>query len=594
MRLYHAISYFLKARPWTTLGLVSLILFAAFVEGLGIGFLVPLLESINEQGDLTAQSQVSEYMSDFYGRLGLSFSLSTIMVGAFALFLVQALLRYLASTRTTLIAAQFNAKIRAQIFAGLVGADLDYHHRRKGGDFVNSLINECNRFQGAFLHSMRLITALLEAAIYLALALYLSWQLVLAALALMGGIMVVVKSEFTRASRYGGNLTDANKLLSTTAMERLSGIRILKAFNLETLSSNTFKGHAYELLRVSYAVAKSQARLDGLFRIGMLGGLLVSLYVAVTFLDMSIPVLMTFVFILYRFYPKVGAINKAFHQLTFSISGVDNVMTLIRETESPSIQSGTKVQSRLEDGIRFEQLVFGYDGQAPVLKDVNFSFKAGETTAVVGSSGAGKTTVVNLVMRFYDPSAGNVLVDGTDLKELDLTAWRSSIALVNQDIFLFNDTVNSNIAMGKLGATHEEIVEASKRAYADEFIGGLPDGYETVIGDRGVRLSGGQRQRIALARAIVRDPQILILDEATSELDSRSEQLIRQAVEELAVTRTVITVAHRLSTIRHADKIVVLDEGRVVEEGSHDELLKGDGQYAQFLRVQELSATEGR
>ena len=571
-----------------------MILVAAFVEGLGIGFLVPLLESINEQGDLTAQSQVSVYLSEFYGLLGLSFSLSTIMVGAFALFLVQALLRYLAGTRTTLIAGQFNAKIRAQIFAGLVWADLDYHHRRKGGDFVNSLINECNRFQGAFLHSMRLITALFEAAIYLALAIYLSWQLVLAALTLISGIMVFVKSEFTRASRYGGNLTDANKLLSTTAMERLSGIRILKAFNLETLSSNTFKGHAYELLRVSYAVAKSQARLDGLFRIGMLGGLLVSLYVAVTFLDMSIPVLMTFVFILYRFYPKVGAINKAFHQLTFSISGVDNVMTLIRETESPSIQSGTKVQSRLEDGIRFEQLVFGYDGQAPVLKDVNFSFKAGETTAVVGSSGAGKTTVVNLVMRFYDPSAGNVLVDGTDLKELDLTAWRSSIALVNQDIFLFNDTVNSNIAMGKLGATHEEIVEASKRAYADEFIGGLPDGYETVIGDRGVRLSGGQRQRIALARAIVRDPQILILDEATSELDSRSEQLIRQAVEELAVTRTVITVAHRLSTIRHADKIVVLDEGRVVEEGSHDELLKGDGQYAQFLRVQELSATEGR
>ena len=593
MRLYHAISYFLKARPWTTLGLVSLILFAAFVEGLGIGFLVPLLESINEQGDLTAQSQVSEYMSDFYGRLGLSFSLSTIMVGAFALFLVQALLRYLAETRTTLIAAQFNAKIRAQIFAGLVGADLDYHHRRKGGDFVNSLINECNRFQGAFLHSMRLITALLEAAIYLALALYLSWQLVLAALALMGGIMVVVKSEFTRASRYGGNLTDANKLLSTTAMERLSGIRILKAFNLETLSSNTFKGHAYELLRVSYAVAKSQARLDGLFRIGMLGGLLVSLYVAVTFLDMSIPVLMTFVFILYRFYPKVGAINKAFHQLTYSISGVDNVMTLIRETESPSIQSGAKVQSRLEDGIRFEQLVFGYDGEAPVLKDVSFSLNAGETTAVVGSSGAGKTTVVNLVMRFYDPLSGSVLVDGTDLKELDLNAWRSSIALVNQDIFLFNDTISTNIAMGKLGATHEEIVEASKRAFADEFIEGLPDGYETVIGDRGVRLSGGQRQRIALARAIVRDPQVLILDEATSELDSRSEQLIRQAVEELGATRTVITVAHRLSTIRHADKIVVFDEGTVVEEGSHDELLKGDGQYAQFLRVQELAATEG-
>ncbi len=213
---------------------------------------------------------------------------------------------------------------------------------------------------------------------------------------------------------------------------------------------------------------------------------------------------------------------------------------------------------------------------------------------MLGGSGAGKTTVVNLIMRFYDPLSGNVLVDGTDLRELDLRAWRSSIALVNQDIFLFNDTIGNNIAMGKPGATEDEIEEAAKRAYADEFVVKLPHGYETVIGDRGVLLSGGQRQRIALARAIIRDPQILILDEATSELDSRSEQLIRQAVEELGATRTVIIVAHRLSTIRHADKIVVLDEGKVVEEGSHDELLKGDGQYAQFLRVQEMATTEGR
>jgi len=593
MRLLRAISYFFKIRPWITTGLIVLALVTAFVEGLGIGFLIPLLETIDVQGDSATESQMSEYLSGFYEQIGVSFTLATIMVGAFALFVLQAFFKYLSQTHTIRIASQFNAEIRTRIFSGLVNADLGYHHKHKGGDFVNSLINECNRYQGAFLHSMRLITAAFEATIYLALAIYLSWELVLAAGAMMGGIVFVIKSEFTRAGKYGGDLTSVNKMLSTTAMERLSGIRILKAFNLESLSSSAFSGHAFELLRVSYAVAKSQARLDGLFRLGMLGGLLLSVYVATSYIDMSIPTLMTFVFILYRFYPRVGAINKAFHQLTFSLSGVDNVMTLIRETESPSVRSGTKLPAPLQHEITFESLVFGYDGEAPVLNDVSFSLRSGETTAVVGSSGAGKTTIVNLVMRFYDPTSGSVLVDGTDLKELDLHAWRDSIALVNQDIFLFNDTISSNIAMGKLGATDQEIVEASRQAYADEFISKLPDGYDTVIGDRGVRLSGGQRQRIALARAIVRDPQILILDEATSELDSRSEQLIRQAVEELGTTRTVITVAHRLSTIRHADKIVVLDEGKLVEEGSHDELLEGDGQYAQFLRVQQLATTEG-
>ncbi len=593
MRLFHAISYFFKVRPWSTIFLVTLSLSTAFVEGVGIGFLVPLLESINEQKNSATSSQVSELLSNFYELIGVSFILSTIMVGAFLLFLIQALLKYLSETQTTRIAAQFNAEVRSKIFSGLLNADLAYHHRRKGGDFVNSLINECNRFQSAFLHSMRLITLLFESTVYLALAIYLSWQLVLAALVLMGGFLFIVKSEFTRAGRYGDDLSDANKLLSVTAMERLSGIRILKAFNLEALSSNTFKRHAYELLRVYYAMSKSQARLDGLFRIGTLGGLLSSVYIAVSVLDMSIPTLMTFVFILYRFYPKIGGINKMFHQLTFGISGVNNVMTLIKETNSPSIRSDAKLPIQLQHEIRFEGLGFGYDDRSLVLRDVSFNLNAGETTAVVGGSGTGKTTVVNLIMRFYDPLSGAILIDGIDLRKLDLNLWRSSIALVNQDIFLFNDTISSNIAMGRHGATKEEIVKAAKQAYADEFIMKLPRGYETIIGDRGILLSGGQRQRIALARAIIRDPQILILDEATSELDSQSEQLIRQAVEALGATRTVITIAHRLSTIRHSDKIIVLEEGNVVEEGSHEDLLKGDGKYAQFLRVQELAATEG-
>jgi subfamily B ATP-binding cassette protein MsbA len=268
-------------------------------------------------------------------------------------------------------------------------------------------------------------------------------------------------------------------------------------------------------------------------------------------------------------------------------------MNLIRETETPSIRSGPMVLAGFRHEIRFDGVTFGYDEESPVLSDLSFGISRGGTTAVVGSSGAGKTTIANLIMRFYDPSAGRILVDGTDLRELDLQAWRGTIALVNQDIFLFNDTISSNIAKGKQGAAQEEIVEAAKRAHADEFIQELPQKYATRIGDRGVRLSGGQRQRIALARAVIRDPRILILDEATSELDSISEQLIRQAVKELEVSRTVITIAHRLSTIRHAEKIIVLDRGRLVEEGRHEDLIKDNGRYAEFLQIQETAATDG-
>ena len=224
-----------------------------------------------------------------------------------------------------------------------------------------------------------------------------------------------------------------------------------------------------------------------------------------------------------------------------------------------------------------------------MLKDVSITIPSGKTTALVGSSGAGKTTLANLFMRFHDPTSGRITVDGQDLKDLSLADWRGNIALVNQDIFLFNDTIGNNIAIGKLGATEAEIREAAIRANADEFIEELPQKYDTLIGDRGVRISGGQRQRLALARAVVRDPRILILDEATSELDSRSEQLIRLAVEELGQDRTILPIAHRLSTIRNADQILVIDDGQVVEEGSHEALLLHNGHYAEYLRAQEAA-----
>ena len=594
MRLIRAISYFFKKRPWATLGLIALLFVSVSVEGIGIGFLVPLLEMINNQGDVGRDpSQVSLILSAAYEQVGLPFTLLTIISGGFLLFLLQAVLRYFAGTLTILMANRATAEVRTQIFDGLLNADLAYIHKRKGSEFVNTIIVECNRFQGAFLASVRLLTGLTASVVYLSLALYLSWQLVLAALVLIAAVLLLVKYEFTRASRYGDDLTDVNEGLQGTAMEQLSGMRILKAFSLESMSSKLFRKQAYELLRVYYAMAKSQARLDAFFQIGMLGGLFLAVYLGVSFFSISVPVLLTFIFLLYRFYPRVSGINKAYHQLTFGIAGVNNVMNLIRETETPSIRSGPMVLAGFRHEIRFDGVTFGYDEESPVLSDLSFGISRGGTTAVVGSSGAGKTTIANLIMRFYDPSAGRILVDGTDLRELDLQAWRGTIALVNQDIFLFNDTISSNIAKGKQGAAQEEIVEAAKRAHADEFIQELPQKYATRIGDRGVRLSGGQRQRIALARAVIRDPRILILDEATSELDSISEQLIRQAVEELEASRTVITIAHRLSTIRHAEKIIVLDRGRLVEEGRHEDLIKDNGRYAEFLQIQETAATDG-
>ena len=589
MSVLQAIFRSLKRRQRASLGLLALLILGSGLEVAGIGFLVPLLENLESQGDGIPKSRVSQFISDFYGSLGVPFALWTIMVGGFLLFTVQAVLAYLRETLTVKIAGAVGADVRKETFHNLLHMDLAYIHRKKGGELANSLITETSRVQSAYLQSVNLVARIFEAFVYLALALVLAWPLVLVVMGLVLAASLVVKLELGLAARYGKRLTKINQNLHTTTIEHLGGLRILKAFNLEAVSFEALKKHAEEQPRLYYLIAKSRSRIGVLFEAIMVGGLLLIVYFAVTVFDFATALLLTFIFVLYRFYPRIAVINKAVHSITGDIPGVLNVLTLIEETRSPSIYSGRHPFSGLEDRVRFEGVTFGYDGDRRVLKDINLSIERGETTAVVGTSGAGKTTLVNLLMRFYDPSSGRVLVDGTDLRELDLQAWRASIALVNQDIFLFNDTIGNNIALGKQGATEAEIREAARQSYADEFVLELPDGYDTVIGDRGVRLSGGQRQRIALARAVIRDPQILILDEATSELDSKSEQLVRQAIDELAADRTVFVIAHRLSSIMHADRILVLEDGRIVEEGSHEDLLQVNGQYAEFVRTQEAT-----
>ena len=593
MQVIRSMLLMFRRRPWPASGVVALMVVASSVEGVGIGFLVPLLEAINTEGDLIPESQVSRYISTAYGWFDIPFELWTIMLGGFVLFTTQALLKYFQQTQSTKLSAGVTADVRTELHRNVLQADLAFLHSKKGGELGNSLITEPDRYYGAFVGSLNLMALLIASAVYLALALLLSWALVLVAMGMIGAATFVLKFELKRASRYGNRFSQVNAEIHSTTVEHVGGVRILKAFNLESISFKAFTDLAKEKANLYYVTAKSRSRLETMYEAGMVGGLLLIVYYAVTFSNMSVPLLLTFIFILYRFYPRVGGINKNLHSLLLGMPAVQRISRLTEETRNPTIQSGVTSFSRLEEGIRFEGVSFAYDGNIPVLNQIDFSMERGETTAVVGSSGAGKTTLVNLIMRFYDTSSGRILVDGKDLRDLDLTAWRGALGLVNQDIFLFNDTIRNNIALGKLDATEVEIVAAARSAYAEEFIRELPEKYETMIGDRGVRLSGGQRQRIALARAVVRDPQILILDEATSELDSKSERLIQQAIDELGADRTIFTIAHRLSTIRHADKILVLEDGRIAEEGRHEKLVRSNGQYVQLLRIQERVAASG-
>ncbi|MEY2537366.1 MAG: ATP-binding cassette, subfamily bacterial MsbA, partial [Verrucomicrobiota bacterium] len=271
------------------------------------------------------------------------------------------------------------------------------------------------------------------------------------------------------------------------------------------------------------------------------------------------------------------------------------VSILLNEADKPYLRSGARTLKSLENAIVLTNVSLSYEsGKRSALQEVSCSIKIGETTAFVGSSGAGKSSLINLICRFYDPSGGQLLIDGIPLPELDVKWWRNQISVVSQDVYLFNASVAENIIYGKLDATREELLEAARRAHALEFIQGLPDGFETILGDGGLRLSGGQRQRLTLARAFIRDPQILILDEATNSLDLISENVVRDALEQFGKSRTVLIVAHRISTVEHAEKVIVLDAGRVVESGTVTHLLATGGLFSRFyaLQLRTQNATE--
>jgi len=300
---------------------------------------------------------------------------------------------------------------------------------------------------------------------------------------------------------------------------------------------------------------------------------------------MGLPVILGFSTALVQMYDPAKKLGAVYNRLQMGLAAAERVFHVMDLKPSVVEKPDAGALPPVRERIAYEHVSFAYEDEA-VLRDVSIEVKRGEVLAIVGPSGSGKTTMVNLLLRFYDPVEGAIKIDGTDLRDVTIASLREQIGLVTQDVVLFNDTVAANIAYGRPEAPREAIAEAARMANADEFIRALPKGYDTVIGERGVKLSGGQRQRLAIARALFRNPPILVLDEATSALDTESERLVQQAIDRVMRHRTVLVIAHRLSTVQHADTIVVLRDGRIVEQGTHPELVEADGLYRKLYEMQ--------
>jgi subfamily B ATP-binding cassette protein MsbA len=480
--------------------------------------------------------------------------------------------------------------LRQRLHDHLLRQSLAFHRSRQTGDLMSRVSNDVVVLQ------RMLSTDLLEAArapmtimVALALMASLEWRLTILAVALVPGVSLVIAHVGDRMRRLARDVQERLGQLNAFLQERLAGIETVQLFGMEERETERFRDINLSNYQANLGVARVAALLTPLVEfIGAFGLVILVCFAGYLAIKgpLSLQTLLAFAYTGQRLGSKLGLMAKIWLSGQQAAASGDRIFEILdaREevTEAPDARELPRVQGR----IAFHHVGFRYEEEELVLRDINVRIEPGQVVALVGASGAGKTSLVNLIPRFYDPSCGRIEIDGTDVAAVRLASLRSQIGIVPQEPILFSGPVKENIAYGCPGASAAEIRAAARAANAHDFIEELPQGYETPVGERGAKLSGGQRQRVAIARTLLRDPRLLILDEATSALDAESEALVRTALERLMQGRTTLIIAHRLSTIQQADRILVLSQGRIAEDGSHAELLRRGGAYRRLYEAQ--------
>jgi len=514
------------------------------------------------------------------------------------LAVVAAVLQYLFVLLLRLTALRMIVSLRLRVARHLMGLSLRYHGQRNLGDVLSRVSSDVTTSLSVVNVALRdLIQEPLSALSALVIAAVISWKatlVVVVGLPLLAVPIIILMRRVRKTSKRSSTQLGAS-LQALTQM--FSGIRTVKAFRAEERELEKYRQTNDDYLRLTMKMVRAIALSRGwtilYSHAGLALMLLVVGWLAIRF-D-AIPTggaMLTFFMLVSGVYTSIKKTSQTLTKVGEAAGAGDRLLDLLSETPDVVELRGARVVEGLGAGIRFEGVDFAYpEGKGPAIEGLDLHIQPGETLALVGQSGAGKSTLVDLLARFFDPTRGRVTVDGTDLREVSLDSWNAQYSMVTQQPFLFHDTIAENIRYGRPAATLEEVEAAARAAHVDEFVNELPQGYETNVADEGSRLSGGQRQRITIARAILHGGPLLLLDEATSSLDSESENVVQSALEALLQDHTAVVVAHRLSTIRKADRIAVLDEGRLVELGTHDELLEAGGAYSRLYAAQFAGAS---
>jgi subfamily B ATP-binding cassette protein MsbA len=516
-----------------------------------------------------------------------------LMTGA---ILLAIFLKNVTSYINTLVATSLTRSLTSDLReAGvwlLLKVDLEFYSQTKVGDLINRLGGEIGRTASAVSTAIGMFTTSITVLVFVGLLLSLSWKLTVTATVLLALVAWANQYIINRSKHFGSQLSEMSKDYSVRVLETLTGIRLVKSTGNEEREYERIKHLIQRREEADFQAQVNYAAIGPINEVVNLIVIILIVFIGRTIFANEIEslstILLTYLLVLFRLIPLISQLNSGRSQFANTSASVEVVNKFLRREDKPIMVDGPveyAPKQSLQSGIHFNKISFSYpNNENFFLKEVDLFLPRGTTLALVGASGSGKSTLADLLPRFYDPTEGQISIDGRDLREFELKSLRKAMGIVSQDTFLFNASVRENIAYAKPDATQEEIVEAAKGANAYEFIEKL--GWDTQIGDRGEILSGGQRQRISIARALLQNPEILILDEATSSLDTVSEKYVQAAIEKLSCDRTTLVIAHRLSTVQKANKIAVIKDGQVVEMGCHKELLAKGGEYTKLYSVQ--------
>jgi len=585
--LYQVAAY----RPAFAFGIVVLSIFAAILEGVGLSFLIPVIEIAQGNAESGTLSGIGQAFVSLYQFVGVPFTLETVVAGVGVVMVARYTASFLVAWLRAALRTDYVRYLQIEAFDHALDAEISYFDQQGSDDILNAIVTQA-RFAGrAIQRIVKIVEQGFLSLMYLSIALYLSPVLTIGSAVVLGGITFVLRNVVESGYSIGDRVASANERLQEAAQAGTQGIRDVKLFGMAPELFANFKSAVDRSATSQIQLRRNEAALDNVYQMLTAITVFVLIYAALRLVSLSLASLGVFLFAMFRLAPRVSTLNNVVYKLESDLPHLVRTQAFVAELDSRREGGGgDSTVPNPVDEVEFDDVSFTYDTGEQIFDGLSLSVRRGEFVAFVGPSGAGKSTIVSLLVRMYEPDNGRILADGTPIDRMDIDEWRSRVSVVRQHPFIFNDTLRRNVTIADREADQSDVERVCEIAQVTEFLDDLPNGYDTILGDDGVRLSGGQKQRVALARALLKDADFLVLDEATSDLDSNIEETVHRAIEAMDRDYAMLVIAHRLSTVVNADRIYAVEDGEIAETGSHSELVEGDGTYAELYATQ----TQGR